>query len=96
MLLAWELGMHSQDHGQRHFFWELSDGVVWASRSSRVGMIGAIRRGWMAFFPEGGGASRCVTTTSPPGFRGKLPVVGWRSSPLPSTFPGFFSSGISD
>lgn len=31
--------------------------------SSRVGTIGAGRRGWMAFLPEGGGASRWVTTT---------------------------------
>lgn len=69
-------------------------GVRRASRSSRVGTMGGTRRGWMVLFPEGGGESRCVTTTSPAGLRGKPPVVGCWALLSSWSFTGFSSSGI--
>jgi len=80
MSLVWGNGTQSGDSRRRHS-WDCSDGgACWVSRSSRVGTAGATGRGRMVFFPEGGRESRCVTTTSPAGFRGKLPVVGLLSS----------------
>ena len=60
----------------------------------RSGTIGAGRRGWIFRGPEGGGESRCVTTTSPEGFSGKLDVDGAGSSSSCLSLRVFSSSGI--
>ena len=54
--------------------------------SLRRGTIGAGRLGWMRFLP-GGGESKWVTTTSPPGFSGTLVEDGGGGS------SGFLSGG---
>ena len=71
---------------RRHSEAGLSGSVSSAGRSpvlsSRVGTIGAGRRGWMVRFPDGGGSSRCVTTTlrTAGGFGAALSLLLFSSS----------------